>query len=99
MTSFHWRTFLALLSGIFLAAIIILPFTTTRAGQSSATFKLKGKANNPDAFYLYATGGTISYGFIYDPHAADDWMFRTAEGSMGQFRQSQSNFKNNPDGR
>jgi hypothetical protein len=38
--------------------------------------------NNPDKFYLYATGKVFSYGFTYDPHEADAWLFRTAEGHL-----------------
>jgi hypothetical protein len=84
MTSFHRRTLFALPSGIFLAAVIILSHVTTNSPQPVTFFKLKGKDRNPDAFYLCASGGVFSCGFIYDPHASDDWMFKTAEGSMEQ---------------
>ncbi len=38
--------------------------------------------NNPDKFYLWTTGNTYSFTYTYDPHAADLWMFRTAEGHL-----------------
>jgi hypothetical protein len=37
---------------------------------------------NPNRFYLYATGKEFSVRYTYDPHAADLWMFRTAEGHL-----------------
>ncbi len=60
--------------------------------QSFGTFKLRGKADNPDTFYLCATGKVVSYGFIYDPHAADDWMFKTAGGSLEQIKSNPIEF-------
>jgi hypothetical protein len=99
MTSFHCRVLFSLLAGIFLAAAIILLFATAQPVQSFALFKLRGKDNNPDAFYLCATGEMISYGFIYDPHAADDWTFRTAEGSLGKLGQSRIIFAEKANGK
>jgi hypothetical protein len=89
MASRHRRALLALLlSGIAVAAAIIVPMISGQSVQTFGTFKLRGKEDNPDAFYLCATGGVVSYGFIYDPHAADDWMFRTAGGSLGRLNRS-----------
>jgi len=48
------------------------------------TARLKTADYNPDKFYLCGTTGTgYSYCFTYDPHEADAWMFRTAEGNFG----------------
>ena len=38
--------------------------------------------NNPNKFYLNANGKEFSVRYTYDPHAADLWMFRTAEGHL-----------------
>jgi hypothetical protein len=38
--------------------------------------------DNPNRFYRYATGKEFSIRYTYDPHAADLWMFRTAEGHL-----------------
>jgi len=72
-----------------LAAAIVFSMIPGQSVRSFDTFKLRGKADNPDAFYLSATGKMVSYGFIYDPHAADDWMFRTAGGSLGKLSRGQ----------
>ncbi|HTV62293.1 MAG TPA: hypothetical protein VMH30_06960 [Verrucomicrobiae bacterium] len=45
--------------------------------------------SNPQKFYLWATGGEFSYNFTYDPHRADAWMFRTAEGKLNGNRQAE----------
>jgi hypothetical protein len=37
---------------------------------------------NPNRFYLYATGKEFLVRYTYDPHAADLWMFQTAEGHL-----------------
>jgi hypothetical protein len=84
MASIHRRTLVVLLSGVLLAAAIVISNVFKQSVPASGAFKLRGKDKNPDAFYLCATGETVSYGFIYDPHAADDWMFRTAGGSLGR---------------
>jgi len=31
--------------------------------------------DNPQAFYLWATGATFSYSFTYDPRKTDRWRF------------------------
>jgi hypothetical protein len=97
MASFRWQTLLVRLSCVSLAAAVIFSLTVDRSVQPSPVFQLSGKDDNPDAFYLWVTGRAISYGFIYDPHAADDWMFRTAEGSMGQMSQSRSSLSDKAD--
>jgi hypothetical protein len=89
MARIHQRTFLALLTGVPLAAAVVFSMVSGQSVQTFGTFKLRGKADNPDAFYLCATGGAVSHGFIYDPHAADDWMFRTAGGTLLKLSQSQ----------
>ena len=89
MKNFHARIFLALLFAIALNAGVFILKSTKPSPPISCSFKLRGKDQNPDAFYLCTTGGAVSYGFIYDPHAADDWLFRTAEGSLGKLNQSQ----------
>ena len=33
--------------------------------------------DNPDHFHLVATKNGCNYSFIYDPLAADQWLFRT----------------------
>jgi hypothetical protein len=99
MTSFRWQRSLVLLPAISLVTAIILFLMSRRFVQSSATFELKAVDNNPDGFYLCATGRVFSYNFTYDPHAADDWMFRTAEGSMGQLNHRPSSVTNKPDDR
>jgi hypothetical protein len=38
--------------------------------------------DNPNKFYLYATGKEFLVRYTYDPHAADLWIFRTAEGHL-----------------
>jgi hypothetical protein len=97
MASFRWQTLLILLSGVPLAGAIILSLTTGRSVQTSPIFQLTGRDNNLDAFYLCVTGKAISCDFIYVPHAADDWMFSTAEGSMGQLSQRQSSLTDETD--
>ena len=94
MASIHRKTFFLLLSGVVWVAAIIFPMISGQSVQPTSAFKLQGKEENPDAFYLCATGGAVAYGFIYDPHAADDWMFRTAGGSLGSSSQSQANVTN-----
>jgi hypothetical protein len=87
MANIHARIFLALFFGIFLTAAIFILSVPEQPEQTSGSFKLRGKDNNPDAFYLIATKEKVSFGFIYDPHAADDWMFRTAGGSLEKLSQ------------
>ena len=48
----------------------------------SAKPELNSSDNNPDKFYLWTTGRGYSYRFTYNPHAADAWMFKTAEGHL-----------------
>ena len=38
--------------------------------------------NNPQKFYLWSTGASVSHSFTYDPHAADVWLFRSGGGTM-----------------
>lgn len=66
-----------LLAGISLPAAIIL---ISRC--FSTTSELSSSDNNPDKFYLWTTGKGYSYRFVYNPHAADAWMFKTAEGHL-----------------
>ena len=33
--------------------------------------------DNPDKFHLWTTNSSYGCSFIYDPHAADAWLFRT----------------------
>ncbi len=61
---------------ILTAVIIIAAF---RVFPLASHFK---PDNNPDKFYLWTTGNTYSFTYTYDPHAADLWMFRTAEGHL-----------------
>jgi hypothetical protein len=99
MANVHARIFLALLFGIFLTATIFILRVLEQPEQTSGSFKLRGKDNNPDAFYLCATGDAVSFGFIYDPHAADDWMFRTAGGSLAKLSQGQISSVERSDGK
>lgn len=43
---------------------------------------MNSSESNPDKFYLWTTGRGYSFRFTYNPHAADAWMFRTAEGHL-----------------
>ena len=43
---------------------------------------LREADDNPNKFFLCATGREFSVRYTYDPHAADLWMFRTAEGKL-----------------
>jgi hypothetical protein len=72
---FRCRTSLALLAVFALPAVSVL---TSRLPPEMSTSGIAN--NNPDKFYLSVTGQAYSYCFTYDPHAADAWMFRTAEG-------------------
>jgi hypothetical protein len=66
-----------------LLLVILLPavamLLSRRPSVTSGSVTLD---SNPDKFYLSATGKVFSYCFTYDPHAADAWMFRTAEGHL-----------------
>ena len=75
-----------------MAAAIVFPMVSGQPVKPVGILKLRGKEDNPDAFYLCAIGKTVSYGFIYDPHAADDWMFKTAGGSLEQIRSNPIEF-------
>lgn len=84
MTSIRWQTPLVLLVIISFPAIILV-----MSRQFAATPELKAVDNNPQKFYLWATGREFSYCFTYDPHEADAWMFRTAEGKLNGNRQAE----------
>jgi len=73
----RWRRWLLLLAVISLPAAA---FVISRC--FSSTSELNSSENNPDKFYLWTTGGGYSYRFTYNPHAADAWMFKTAEGHL-----------------
>jgi hypothetical protein len=87
MTSIRCQAYLVLLLVISLVAAMMHFQKTRRSIWPSATFELKVADTNPDKFYLNATSGGLSYAFTYDPHEADAWMFRTAEGSMAKVSQ------------
>jgi hypothetical protein len=82
MTSIRCKAYLVLLLVISLATATMYFQKIRQSLQPSAAFELKVVDTNPDKFYLNATSGMLSYAFTYDPHEADAWMFRTAEGSM-----------------
>jgi hypothetical protein len=63
-----------LVSGLVLAAI--LPLVLTRF-KSSFHVRERDVGNNPDHFHLWTTNSTYSYTFIYDPLAADIWLFES----------------------
>ena len=43
----------------------------------TSQIRLEEPDNNPDQFRLWATNSSYCYTFTHDPHAADDWLFRT----------------------
>jgi len=61
------------------AAMIGLPVGLYRHTGSPGA---RANDDNPNKFYLFATGKEFSMSYTYDPHAADLWMFRTAEGHL-----------------
>jgi hypothetical protein len=66
-----------------LLAVISLPAAAIVISRSfSTTSELNSSENNPDKFYLWTTGKGYSFRFTYNPHAADAWMFKTAEGHL-----------------
>ena len=77
MRKVSWRTPLVLLVAISLPAMVILTFRRAALAPESET-----PDYNPDKFYMSVNGKVISYSFTYDPHEADAWMFRTAEGHL-----------------
>src|SRR5271170_2212122 len=84
MAGIRHQKFIALLL-VILPAVAMIYFQMSRSGvRTSETLELRVDDINPDKFYLEATNGMFSYAFTYDPHEADAWMFRTAEGSMAQ---------------
>jgi len=73
----RWRTWLLLL------AVISLPPALIAISRCfSNTSETNSSENNPDKFYLWTTGKGYSFRFTYNPHAADAWMFKTAEGKL-----------------
>jgi hypothetical protein len=82
MMSIRCQTYLVLPLVISVATATMYFQKTRQPVRPSAAFELKVADTNPDKFYLNATSGLLSYAFTYDPHEADAWMFRTAEGSM-----------------
>ena len=73
----RWRRWLILPVVISLAAGVAV---LSRHVPTSP--ELNPQDNNPDKFYLWTTGKGYSFRFTYNPHAADAWMFRTAEGHL-----------------
>lgn len=68
---------------LLLLAIISLPVVVIVISRCfSTTAELNSSENNPDKFYLWTTGRGYSFRFTYNPHAADAWMFKTAEGHL-----------------
>ncbi len=57
--------------------------SSCRAGSRSNQLY---ETNNPQKFYLSATGSSFSYTFTCDPRAADGWLFRSAGGTMFIFQ-------------
>ena len=79
MVNIRWQTSLVLLVVISLPVIVI--FMSQRLPTAT---ELGPTDNNPDKFYMWCTTDkVVSVAFTYDPHAADAWMFRTAEGHLG----------------
>jgi hypothetical protein len=39
---------------------------------------------NPDKFYLWTTNKSVRHDFVYDPHAADVWLFESGGGNLVQ---------------
>ncbi len=72
VTSSCWQKSLVLLVMISLPAIVLVV-----SRQFSAALESSAVNDNPQKFYLWATGREFSYCFTYDPHQADAWMFRT----------------------
>jgi hypothetical protein len=79
----YWRTSLGLLVVIALSVVVVV-----MSRRFPATRDLKTADNNPDRFYMFASGKVISCSFMYDPHEADGWMFRTAEGHLESSNQT-----------
>lgn len=52
------------------------------SGRNARTSGVKAADMNPNKFYLHESGKGYSIRYTYDPHAADLWMFRTAEGHL-----------------
>ena len=73
----RWRRLLELVVLISISAAVILVWRWPLPDTA-----MSATDNNPDKFYLWSTGKVFAYTFTYNPHAADAWMFRTAEGHL-----------------
>ena len=78
MRIFQWWRWFALLT----LAISLPVGIELASGRHAGTTKVKAADDNPNKFYLSRTGKEFSVRYTYDPHAADLWMFRTAEGHL-----------------
>jgi rubredoxin len=58
-----------------LAAVCFLLLPDNRKCPTGVRMKEVG--NNPDKFYLRATNSAYDCRYIYDPRAADEWLFHT----------------------
>jgi len=72
-----------------LLVVISLPaIVIVMSRRFPATPELKTADNNPDKFYMCVSDKVISCSFTYDPHEADAWMFRTADGHLESSNQT-----------
>jgi|SRR5271157_904544 len=76
------QIFIGLLLVIFPAAAVLHLLILHPATHPPVALESRVLDTNPDKFYLEGKNGMFSYAFTYDPHEADAWMFRTAEGTM-----------------
>jgi len=59
----------------------LLFLTTIVAVKKGAALWLSGhwtqERNNPQDFFAWGKGSSVSYSFRYDPRAADEWLFHS----------------------
>ena len=59
---------------LLVTGLILLPPGSSKLPDRSRMDEVN---NNPDKFHLVATNSAYDYSFIYDPLAADEWLFHT----------------------
>src|SRR5580765_2957431 len=77
-----------LYAGCIIATLSVLTAVLFSSGGVVISSRLpeSPENNNPQKFYLWATGSSFSYTFTCDPRAADGWLFRSGGGTMFVFQ-------------